>query len=269
MRASPSHGADGEHELRALPIWAYVGVVLGYLLVLLVATFFTLDRTLTTPGFQTTDQVVHQLVVRMAFPLAYVFAVVAVLRWWRPVLKDDMPVQRWVWVVPGLLVATVVACTNYSGLAQKPLGFVIALLVGTMAIGFAEEGLFRGLGVTAFRLSGRSEAKVALWTSLLFALAHAASLIGGPLQVLSTLVAGYLYYLIRRVSGGLVLAAIVHGLFDFGVLSAGVVDDEVYGLAPTFLLVEVALIVVLLLGRRHIELRGAPAPGGRRPGLAP
>jgi membrane protease YdiL (CAAX protease family) len=96
-----------------------------------------------------------------------------------------------------------------------------------------------------------------LWTTVLFSVAHAASLIGGPLQVLSALGAGFLYYLVRRVSGGLVLAAVVHGLTDFGILSAGVVDDEVYGLAPMFLLVELGLLLVILVRRRHIEPRAA------------
>jgi membrane protease YdiL (CAAX protease family) len=256
MEASASR-PDGSDGLRRLSIPAYIGIVGGYLFVLLVATVFTLDRDIASPGYQTTGEVVRQLVVRMVFPLAYVYAVVAILHWWRPVLVDTKPVRRWVWIVPGALIVTIATCTNYGGLAEKPAGFVVALLVGTIAIGFAEEGLCRGLGVTAFRLSGRSERSVALWTTIIFAVSHAASLIGGPLQVLSAVGAGYLYYLVRRVSGGLVLAALVHGLTDFGILSAGVVRDEVYGLAPTFLLVEITLLIIVLIGRRHIEPREA------------
>jgi hypothetical protein len=51
----------------------------------------------------------------------------------------------------------------------------------------------------------------------------------------------------------------VHGLTDFGILSAGVVRDKVYSLAPTFLLVEITLLIVVLIGRRHIEPREATA----------
>ena len=71
--------------------------------------------------------------------------------------------------------------------------------------------------------------------------------------MLSTLGTGYLFYLVRHVSGGLLLAAIVHGLWDFGVLSAGVVKGEVYGAVPAILVVEIVLLLVLLAFHRRIE----------------
>ena len=224
---------------------------------LIVATVFTLDRTLGTPGLTETGDLARELVLRTAFPLAFVCIVVSVLGWWRPVLVDDRPVRRWVWVVPAALLVTILGATNYPGLSEKSVAFVGLLLLGSLMVGFAEELLFRGLGVTAFRTNGHSERVVALWTTIIFSVAHAASLLGGPLQVLSTLGAGYLYYLVRRVSGGLLLAALVHGLWDFGIFSAGVVDDEVYGAVPTFLVVEVVLVLVLLAFHRRIEPRTA------------
>jgi hypothetical protein len=55
------------------------------------------------------------------------------------------------------------------------------------------------------------------------------------------------------VTGTLLAAALVHGLWDFGVLSAGIVEDEVYGAVPLFLVVEVALLLLLLALHRRIE----------------
>ena len=163
------------------------------------------------------------------------------------------------WIVPVALLLTTLGVTNYGGLAEKSVAFV-CLLLGSLMIGCAEEVLFRGIGVTMFRANGQSERMVALWTTIIFALAHAASLLGGPLQVLSTLGTGYLFYLVRRVSGGLLLAALVHGLWDFGVLSAGVVKGEVYGAVPAILVVEIVLLLVLLAFHRRIEPRTTQTP---------
>ena len=57
---------------------------------------------------------------------------------------------------------------------------------------------------------------MALWTCVLFGLAHATNLVSeGPkalLQVLVTAAAGYFFYLTRGVSKGLVVSAVLHGL---------------------------------------------------------
>lgn len=253
--AAPS--AVSGQGVRRLTVLGYLGIVAAYIVVLIVATVFTLDRTLGTPGYTDTGSLARELVARTAFPLAFVCLVVTALRWWRPVLVDDRPVRRWVWLVPVAILVTTLGATNWPGLAEKSTAFVCLLLLGSLMVGFAEELLFRGIGVTVFRTNGYSERAVALWTTVIFSLAHAASLLGGPLQVLSTLGTGYLYYLVRRVSGGIVLAALVHGLWDFGVFSAGVVQDEVYGAVPSFLVVEIVLLLVLLVFHRRIAPRPA------------
>ena len=69
------------------------------------------------------------------------------------------------------------------------------LVVGFLFIGVSEELMFRGIGVTAFRQAGFTEGKVALWTCVLFGLAHATNIfsegVGALTQVLVTVVAGY------------------------------------------------------------------------------
>ncbi len=255
MRPDPT----SPRPARTLTVRRYLGLVLVYLLLLFGATILTYDPTHGAPGFTGTTEVLEGLVLRLAVPLLFVYGVIGALGLWRPVFVDDRPVRPWVRVVPVVLGLTILACTNYGGLARTSVPFVGLLLLGTLMIGFAEEGLFRGLGVVAFRGGGHGELAVAVWTSLLFAVAHAASLLGGPLQVLSTLVAGFLYYLVRRASGGLVVPAVVHGLWDFGIFSAGVVPGDVYGLVPAFLLVELALLLVVLLRVRRIE----PEPAGQ------
>ena len=48
--------------------------------------------------------------------VAFTFAVVAYLGWWRPVLRDDRPVARRVWVVPIIFIIDIVVAIHYSAL---------------------------------------------------------------------------------------------------------------------------------------------------------
>ena len=135
----------------------------------------------------------------------FVYLVVAALRWWRPVFVDDIPTRRWAAWLPIIMVITIVAGTNWAGLADRGLTFTLALLGTSLMVGFAEEGMFPGLAVTTFRVNRFPEGKVALRSAVLFGLTHATNLfVEGPkvaLQVVVTLIAGYSLYLIRRWSG--------------------------------------------------------------------
>jgi hypothetical protein len=89
------------------------------------------------------------------------------------------------------------------------------------------------------------------------ALAHAGNLINtGPkafVQVLVTAVAGYFLYLVRRRTGNLVAAAVVHGLWDFSLLSGAVVPDHGHAGPIAGVLALVVLAVVVFVRRHHIE----------------
>ncbi len=252
--------------IRRISVRQYLAIVAGYLLVLLIGTIVArvvLDGDGVPSGTGTgvatyaeVGDVWRRLVLPVGCSAVFVLAVVSALGWWRPVLEERRTVQRWVWVVPGLMALTILAGTNYGGLAATSVQLVASLLLGAMLVGLAEEIVFRGLGVTAFRLNGYRERRVALWTSVLFGVSHSVALLAGPaglIQVAYTLVGGYLYYLTRRVSGGLLLPVLLHGAWDFGVLSAGVVEDETYGAVPLFFLPHLVLLLVLLIRRRHIE----------------
>src|SRR6476620_8273162 len=99
--------------------------------------------------------------------------------------------------------------------------------------------MFRGIGVTAFRQAGFSEGKVALWTCVLFGLAHSTNVFsegfGALPQVLITAVAGYFFYIIRRVSGLLIVAMILHGLWDFGLTTNTLSTTPGLGVAASIL----------------------------------
>ena len=58
-------------------------------------------------------------------------------------IDPTRPVQRWLIVVPIVMVVTIVAGTNYSGLADKGAGFTLLFLLSSLAVGFGEEAMFR------------------------------------------------------------------------------------------------------------------------------
>jgi membrane protease YdiL (CAAX protease family) len=240
---------------RRLSIAAFVAIVLVDLAIIAVVGELSasgLDHEVTT-----SEEVVRGLLLPVGASLVFVYVVVAVLGWWRPVFVDDRPVQRWVWVVPIVFVVAIVVAIDYGDLADKGIGFVLLLLLAGLFVGFSEEGLFRGIGVTTLRANGLSEGKVALWSSVIFGAAHLVNALsaGGAAvgQAIAVSFAGYFFYLTRRVSGGLVVPAVVHGMFDFSILSGAVVEGSTYVGSLAAIVAYPLVAVILLARRRHIE----------------
>ncbi|MFC9516074.1 CPBP family intramembrane glutamic endopeptidase [Nocardiaceae bacterium NPDC056970] len=251
---------------RSLSYVAFAVVVVVYLAIIqfggrLISGWADESDALTTRG------VVFTMVIPLGIALAFTYGVVAALGWWRPVLKDDRPVNRWVWAVPVILLIAILLGIDYSALSEKGWLFVIALLVATQFVGWGEEGMFRGIGVTVLREHGLREGQVALWSSVIFGLVHLSNVFGHggasaiPQAVIVSL-AGYFFYLTRRVSGSNALNSVMHGLFDFALLSgtAVLLDQTFYlgTLAP--LLAYPILAIILLVRQHHIE------PSGREDG---
>ncbi|HEV7652014.1 MAG TPA: CPBP family intramembrane glutamic endopeptidase [Actinophytocola sp.] len=238
-----------------LSVPAFAGLVVGYLVIVQgLGALLTRDIDVDYAAPTTTDALWRSITLPVGAGLVLVVVVVTALRWWRPVLVDDRPVRSWVAVVPVVMLVATVLATDYAGLADRGLGFTLLLLVSALAVGCAEEGLFRGVGLVAFRAGGFGEARVALWTSVIFALAHASNLItAGPkafLQVLVTAVAGYFLYLVRRRTGNLVATAVVHGLWDFSLISSAVVPDRTY-IGPDFCVLALVVLAIVVFVRRH------------------
>ncbi|GGF18873.1 CPBP family intramembrane glutamic endopeptidase [Williamsia phyllosphaerae] len=253
------------HPRRRLGLLGFVAIVAVYLAIIQVGGLLIQhasgeDSTTTTRG------VVFTMAVPLGAALVFTGAVIAALRWWRPVLRDDRPTSRWVWVVPAAFVVAIVVGIDYSALAEKDLGFVLLLLLVTQFVGWGEEGMFRGVGVTVLRDRGLTEGKVALWSSVIFGAVHLSNAIGHGAsaipQAIAVSLAGYFFYLIRRVSRGNALNSIIHGLFDFSILSGTsiLVDQDTYpgSLAP--ILLYPVLGLALFFARRHIEVPAQPTP---------
>ena len=81
-------------------------------------------------------------------------------------------------------------------------------------------------------------------------------------QAIAVSFAGYFFYLIRRASGGNVLNSILHGMFDFSILTgtAIVVDQQAYVGSAFAIFAYVIIAVVVIARRKHIEPAETPIP---------
>ena len=268
---TPGHEPPTPAGRRRLPYGMFAVIVVVYLAIiqvggLLVTNAAGIDS---DHGFVTTHNVLLSMWVPVGAALVFTFAVVAALGWSRPVFRDDRPVQRWVLVVPIVFVICIALAIDYRSLADKGLGFTLVLLIGSQFVGWGEEGMFRGIGVTVLRDHALREGQVALWSSLVFGVVHLTNAIGHGAaavpQAVAVSLAGYFFYLMRRVSRGNVVNSVIHGLFDFSILSgtAVFVGQRAYIGSVAAILVYVILATVLLVRRRRIELPATLPTGSR------
>jgi membrane protease YdiL (CAAX protease family) len=192
----------------------------------------------------------HNAVPALA-ALVLIVGVVSWLRWWPVVLHDDVPARRWAWAFPVGLALGGAAAVDWSRLSDAGLALVVALAVSTLAVAASEELAFRGFLLRAMR-DRYSELAAALITTFAFGLAH---MLNGGLsnvaQGLLTLMAGFVFYAARRVSGGIVVPILLHAWWDFCVFSAelgpGAAEASSLFTAAVILLI---LFLVSLLGYR-------------------
>jgi hypothetical protein len=259
-----SAGASLPEQRRTLPVWGFALVVIVYLAIIQLGGRLA-SRAFDAAGedLLSTRDVLVSMCIPLGAALVFTYAVVAALGWRRPVLEDDRPVRRWVLVVPVVLLVSAVVAIDYADLADKDVSYVLALLLATQLVGWGEEGMFRGIGVTAMRDRGLTEAKVALWSSVVFGAVHLSNALGTGVKALPQAIvvslAGYFFYLTRRASGGNALNSVTHGLFDFSLLSASVVLADQVGYVGSFavILAYPVLGIVLFLRRHQIEPEAA------------
>lgn len=215
--------------------------------------------------FLSTRAVFYGMIIPLGVAVAFTYGVIAYLGWMRPVLHDDRPTRAWVRVVPIVFLVAIVFGINYSALADKGLLYTVVLLIATQFVGWGEEGMFRGIGVLVLRDHGLTEGKVALWSSIVFGavhltngITHGANAIG---QAIMVSLAGYFFYLTRRVSRGNAVNSVLHGLFDFTLLTGTsiLVDQTFYLGALLPILLYPVLAIVLVIKRRDIEPAAAAA----------
>ncbi len=254
-------------QTRPLPYWSFAVIVLVYLAIIQVGGTVLANVGDHTDSFTTIDGVLWNMWLPLGTALVFTYAVIGVLGWWRPVFQDDKPVRRWVWIVPVVFLVCSLLAIDYGALGDKSVAYVLVLFVACQLVGWGEEGMFRGIGVIALRSHGLTEGKVAFWSSVIFGAVHLTNALGHGAQAipqaLAVSFAGYFFYLTRRVSRSNVVNSVLHGLFDFSLLTgtAVFVDQDPYLGSAAAILAYLIVGAVLLVRRHRIEPELAAAIG--------
>jgi membrane protease YdiL (CAAX protease family) len=193
-----------------------------------------------------------------------------VLGWWRPALFDQHRSVRWPIIAPILLAVALLFNLISTDWASYDGAFFAASLV-LLLVGFTEEITTRGLLLTGLR-SRLNEGWVWFVSTALFALMHLLNATSGQAlgptiqQVVFAFVAGTILYILRRTTGTLIWAMVLHGLWDFSTFAVTHgTPGPLVGLGSVFEILAgiVALIVVAFVIRgAHERLDTAPAPAG-------
>ncbi|MFB8080654.1 lysostaphin resistance A-like protein [Streptomyces sp. NPDC056013] len=212
-------------------------------------------------------------VIPIGLSVLFGAGVVTWLGWWSSVLHYRVPVRRGVRFVPVSMLVVAVLAVTYPNLAEQRLSLVLALLAMTALVGIGEELMFRGIGVQVFKRAGLGEGKVALWSSVVFGVAHVGNAFGEEgtqaiLQAVIVSTSGYFFYLCPHVGGTILLPMLAHGLWDFSLDSNTVGPDP--RTSPGMILpilLQIALIILVIVKRRTVE--GAGDGTGQNPPATP
>lgn len=236
-------------------MWHFIALAVVYLLVVQGVSVLTNDGTDNSDALLSPDRIMVTLFIPLGLGIMLLLAVAPLMRSWEAIFSDPNPVSKKMLVVPAAVLIAALITINYSGLVGAGLNFFLLLFVGAMMVGFAEEFLYRGIGVAGLRSAGYSEVKVAVWTSVIFGLGHGTNIFLGRsdvvIQMIWATVIGFIFYLVRRATGSLVPGMALHGLWDFSVMSTpvGGAEGTTMPIIGAGLMLLVAAVVVIFWKR--------------------
>ncbi|WP_235480265.1 CPBP family intramembrane glutamic endopeptidase [Leifsonia sp. Leaf264] len=149
----------------------------------------------------------------------------SLLGWWRPSLFDRQHSVRWPVFVPALMAVALLINLASTDWGSYDAGFFAASIV-LILVGFTEEMANRGLLVVGLR-SKLGEGWVWFISSALFAVMHLTNVFTGQglaptlQQVGLAFLGGTVFYILRRTTGTLIWAMVLHGLWDFSTFAVG------------------------------------------------
>lgn len=212
--------------------------------------------------FNTTEGTVRGAVIPLVAGSVWLVLFLAYARW-DHVFTDPrrLPMGVWFTIPPVLMLVS--ALLRFTGVSWGPFtsSHLLAIVAAGVLVGFAEETLFRGIVLRALRNGTRHEASVVLWSSLWFGFFHLTNLItGSPMasilnQCVQASIVGVVLYLARRARGLLVVAMVLHAVWDMSSFAFGVhaVDGSVMPLVSFGVYIigaVIGLIALVVIWRR-------------------
>lgn len=242
-----------EHQLRVTPkVWIGLLIAVGYLFIILPI------QKLSGIPYQdfgaSADNLYRSAIISMAAGAIALIIVTSLLGWWRPALYDNT-LQRWTYkwpiIAPLFLLLGAIANLFSTDFSKFDAKFILILITFGLLVGFCEEITYRGLLLTSLR-SKLSEGWVCILTSIIFGLIHGSNIVLGQ-DILTTItqfffaaLMGFSLYIVRRVTGSLIWAMLLHGLWDVSVFMSEYSSADNNGLGGLSIMVAAPLSIIFL-----------------------
>jgi uncharacterized protein len=244
--------------LRVAPrIWIGLAVYVGYVAVVVVVQM--LSGVPYTALGDSGENLFRGAGLSLLVGAALLIVVTSGLGWWHPAMNERRPaVHRWPIAAPAIMAIGLGLNLGSTDWGSFDAAFLSASIV-LILVGFTEELTTRGLLLVGLR-SRLREVWVWLITSALFAVMHFANALAGQdlaatlQQVAFAFGGGTIFYILRRTTGSLLWAMLLHGLWDFSTFS--VAHGEPGPFAGVGFFVYTLAVVVALAGVT-VVIRGA------------
>ena len=208
--------------------------------------------------FPTIDALIRTVTIPVGLSVVFVCVVITWLGWWKRILNEKNRLPRWAWIVPFIMLLSIIVVTNYPSLLGVTALMNILLLISVLLVGIGEELMFRGIVLETLRKrSNSTEFKAALWAALIFGGVHITNIFtegsAAFFQAAIVSVSGLFFYVALRVSGTLWVPIILHAGWDFSLFSGNIgIDPEPSRLIVVALLTNVVLAIIVLVKWRSI-----------------
>jgi membrane protease YdiL (CAAX protease family) len=249
--------------MRITPRW-WIGVVIWLVYTALVFVVGLVSGVPYDEFGDSADTLFRGPVVFLAAGAVLLIVVTSILGWWRPALFEaERSKHRWPIIAPAVMALSVIVSLSFgvdwSGIDG---GYLAGLLLLGVMVGFNEELLTRGLLLTSLRPQLR---EILVWfiTSALFGLMHVTNIFFGAdpgstlQQVGLAFLGGTGFYIVRRVTGSLIWAMVLHGAWDFTTFAVG---HSPAGPAVGPILGTIASVLALVFVWWTFRSREIPAP---------
>ena len=180
------------------------------------------------------------VVIPVGLGIAGTLALTARWGWWHALFHEERTISwpRWRWAIPVLFGLSILVTLATAPWGDWNAGLVLLIFGATMMVGFGEEIVFRGYLLVGAR-ARYSEVGAWFLTSALFGLFHGLNIILGQSvgltvrQVVAAFLMGGGLYLVRRISGLLVVGMVIHGFWDFSAFIGAGRGEETTGVPDT------------------------------------
>jgi len=140
-------------------------------------------------------------------------------------------------------------------------GTIALALIASLSIAMNEEIVTRGILLVGLRNDKVDEWKVYVITLVVFSLLHLVNLLGGGsfLEIVLQFTGGTIYYVARRVSDTLIVAILIHALYDTSIFllsgpyqAGAVLPGNVGDINFFAFLIETSLFLLFIIFGRNL-----------------